>query len=433
MGFYLNKVFFVKFLLLESSMEWNEFDKILKREDFDDICDKSTANMLTSTYKLANRTKKTFYYASGKNPMKDTLSLSLTREAVDSFRKAVPKSIGKIGPYYAARVSRNACISPCSLLLALVYVDRLAGCNPNYLKNASSSEIFLISMLVASKFMYDDGTDDEVYNDEWSASSHMDVKHLKKLEAQFLHALDWRALVTAQEFQQMLNYMEARVALRNGRERGWFTYTDLNSLLNSKSITENMFNICTLFVQSITLLTIVYCSILMVCIGTMLLTPPPPAPSTTAATSALDTKFISDHNNSQIDFYTSIKLVSDEPHPRNGHQCALSSSLENYHSGDDVNMPSEQTFIESTCKNCEQRQQEESQHHGVVNKSIATALADSAASDNDNNDVVVSRDHHHHHHHHHHPKQPVHSNHLLTTFKHHTPPIEPHRQRSIVT
>ena len=72
------------------------------------------------------------------------------------------------------------------------------------------------TQLVASKFMYDDGTDDEVYNDEWSASSHMDVKHLKKLEAQFLHALDWRALVTAQEFQQMLNYMEARWVVNVG-------------------------------------------------------------------------------------------------------------------------------------------------------------------------------------------------------------------------
>lgn len=247
-------------------MEWNEIEKLINREDFDAL----ESSRLT-TYKISNRTKKTFYYASGKNPLKDTLSYSLTKEAVESFRRLVPTNSGKIGPYYASRVSRNACISPCSLLLALIYVERISKSNPSYLHSASSSEIFLISMLVASKFMFDEGTDDEVYNDEWSASSQVDVKHVKSLEKTFLNALNWKAFVSPLEFQQMLQMMETKLALKSGLSRGWFSYTDFQCLLQMKQISANFNNVCFSFIQAFGLFMIVYVGILSACVGCMLI------------------------------------------------------------------------------------------------------------------------------------------------------------------
>lgn len=45
---------------------------------------------------------------------------------------------------------REACISPCAMMLALVYIERLRHRNPEYLQQISSSDLFLISMVSSS-------------------------------------------------------------------------------------------------------------------------------------------------------------------------------------------------------------------------------------------------------------------------------------------
>lgn len=52
----------------------------------------------------------------------------------------------------AAALSRNACVSPCSLVLAVLYLERLKTCNPDYLQRVAPSELFLVSM-VSSVFL----------------------------------------------------------------------------------------------------------------------------------------------------------------------------------------------------------------------------------------------------------------------------------------
>jgi hypothetical protein len=46
-----------------------------------------------------------------------------------------------------------------------------------------------LSQMMASKFLYDEGEEDGVLNDEWAASVNMDVKELNELERNFLAAL----------------------------------------------------------------------------------------------------------------------------------------------------------------------------------------------------------------------------------------------------
>ena len=53
-------------------------------------------------------------------------------------------------------------------MLALLYLDRLRRRNPEYLTTVSSADLFLVSLMVASKFLHDDGEEDEVFNDEES-------------------------------------------------------------------------------------------------------------------------------------------------------------------------------------------------------------------------------------------------------------------------
>lgn len=113
---------------------------------------------------------------------------------------------------YAAELSREACLSPCSLVVALIYLDRLCQSNPNFVSSIPSSKLFLISVvraisgfsqsntnffivfilfiqMVASKFLNDDGEDDEVINSEWAKSAKIELSDLNQIERQFLQAI----------------------------------------------------------------------------------------------------------------------------------------------------------------------------------------------------------------------------------------------------
>ena len=62
------------------------------------------------------------------------------------------KSLERLDLEEAATMTRNACVSPCSLVLALLYLERLKSCNPDYLQRVAPSELFLVSM-VNTNFM----------------------------------------------------------------------------------------------------------------------------------------------------------------------------------------------------------------------------------------------------------------------------------------
>ncbi|KAH6944154.1 hypothetical protein HPB50_002059 [Hyalomma asiaticum] len=116
--------------------------------------------------------------------------MALTGISVEMFSKVLPNDGLKVlDMHYASSVSRRACITPCSMMLAMVYLDQLRHKNPQYMTSVSSCDLFLVSMLVASKFLYDDGEEDEVFNNEWAASANMELKDLNVLEREFLDAL----------------------------------------------------------------------------------------------------------------------------------------------------------------------------------------------------------------------------------------------------
>ena len=43
--------------------------------------------------------------------------------------------------------------------------------------------------MMASKFLYDEGEDDEVLNSEWASSAGLDMDQLNTAERDFLHAI----------------------------------------------------------------------------------------------------------------------------------------------------------------------------------------------------------------------------------------------------
>lgn len=213
-------------------MKMNLFHAISFDNDQEDLVLGPDLQIFSDHLELSERIRKTLYY--GKLPTTDRPSLALTGISVEMFSKVLPNDGLKVlDMHYAASVSRRACITPCSMMLAMVYLDQLRHKNPQYMTSVSSCDLFLVSMLVASKFLYDDGEEDEVFNNEWAASANMELKDLNLLEREFLDALDWNLYVKPMAFARVLDKMETRIAYLESSKRGWTTYTDVCVLSKS--------------------------------------------------------------------------------------------------------------------------------------------------------------------------------------------------------
>lgn len=176
------------------------------------------------------RITKTLYY--GKLPSTECLSLPVTELASELFSEAqTGRSLDRLHCNDAAKISRNACVSPCSFVLAVLYLEQLKSCNPEYLYRIAPSELFLISLMVSSKFLHDDGEDDEVFIEEWAQSARISTKELAELEKDFLAAIDWKVFVHQHTFWKKLAEIEQTIAKREGTARGWYTYSELEKIM----------------------------------------------------------------------------------------------------------------------------------------------------------------------------------------------------------
>ncbi|RVE42112.1 hypothetical protein evm_013224 [Chilo suppressalis] len=172
------------------------------------------------------RITKTLYY--GELPILPCLSLPVTEISCEVW--SVPqrgRSLRRLHADAAARLARGACVSPCALVLAILYLERLHHKNPDYIAATAPADLFLVSLMVGNKFLQDDGEDDEVICSEWAASGNIELDHLKKLELEFLNAIDWNVFVSENSFEEGLRWLERHVALKQAKLRGFFTYTDL--------------------------------------------------------------------------------------------------------------------------------------------------------------------------------------------------------------
>ncbi|CAD6215815.1 GSCOCG00000629001-RA-CDS [Cotesia congregata] len=199
-----------------------------------------------------NRITKSLYYS--KLPMTDRLSLPVTEFAAELFSEVKSGcSLERLDVEEASRISRNACVSPCSFVLALLYLERLKDCNPEYLYKAAPAELFLVSLMVASKFLNDDGEDDEVFNVEWAKSGDLTLAQMNRLEMEFLDAINWSIYVNDKEFWNRLRKLEELMAYKEAKKRGWFSYTEIICLMDTIRITaiiNTIFNISTVCVAT---------------------------------------------------------------------------------------------------------------------------------------------------------------------------------------
>ncbi|KAK2708606.1 hypothetical protein QYM36_014264 [Artemia franciscana] len=96
--------------------------------------------------------------------------------------------------------------------------------------------------MVASKFMNDEGVEDEVYNDEWAASSGLDVSEINELEREFLSAIDWSLFVDSNSFEHFQGKIERSISMRQSALHGFLTYTDVDVIAN-KALLRDCWNL----------------------------------------------------------------------------------------------------------------------------------------------------------------------------------------------
>ncbi|CAD6997531.1 uncharacterized protein LOC101461354 [Ceratitis capitata] len=130
----------------------------------------------------------------------------------------------------------NVHASPCSLIMALIYLDRLNVTDPMYVLRITPQELFIVSMMISTKFYA--GHDEEIYMSDWAENGHITEKRLKKLELEFLCAIEWNIYISNEEFFHKLSSIEKQLARREGLRRGWLTYTELRQMLPSFALAK---------------------------------------------------------------------------------------------------------------------------------------------------------------------------------------------------
>jgi len=179
---------------------------------------------------LTCRLKKTLY-CSDDHDCYQSSSAALTDVAVSMFTEASPSVRRKLKCEYASSIARQLSLTPCALMLGILYAERLRQSKPSYHERVSSSDLYVVSLLVASKFLHDEGEDEEIFNEEWAEIAGLSLRTVNKLEKEFLDALDWKVYATPDDFLDVCTRMETKIALKYGLRRGWFSYTDLTQFL----------------------------------------------------------------------------------------------------------------------------------------------------------------------------------------------------------
>ncbi|XP_020809330.1 protein CNPPD1-like [Drosophila serrata] len=185
-----------------------------------------------------NRIRKTLYYGV---------------ETADTDLKVVPSPLAEYAseifsePHRGHSLHRLSCVAagkiqatPCSLIMALIYLDRLNTIDPGYSCRITPHELFVVSLMISTKFYA--GHDERFFIEDWAKEGNMTEDRLKEMELEFLSAVDWNIYISNEDFFAKLNSVEKTLAEREGLRRGWLTYSELIQLLPSFEWTKFLAN-----------------------------------------------------------------------------------------------------------------------------------------------------------------------------------------------
>ncbi|XP_043215443.1 protein CNPPD1-like [Amphibalanus amphitrite] len=228
---------------------------------------------------LSRRLKRSLYF--GGRATDEAGSLPLMAAASREFSGRPGRQLRSLAMRDVTSITHQACISPAAVVMALVYLERLADLRPDYLRRTHPKHLFVTSTLAASKMLYDDGEQEQVFNDEWAASAEMTVDELNAAEIDFLNAMGWELYVPPGTFTEMLGRVEAGAALAESSQRGgWLTYSDLLSIGSAADLAATVQLLKDALIKVVAVCSVAYLASVMTLMSSVLLVfhAPPPAP-----------------------------------------------------------------------------------------------------------------------------------------------------------
>ncbi|CCD64422.1 Protein CNPPD1 [Caenorhabditis elegans] len=200
--------------------------------------------------KMRKRMKRSLNYGT-KQPA--SLNYPLSQLVVDYFDKT--STFDYMEPNTSAMISKCGYADPCTLVVALVYLDRLRVQKKAFFESTDPVSLYVPALVLASKYMHDADTYDRVSNSEWAESLKMTPEDLNAKEWNLVKNLDWNVAVKNDEFENYLDNMEKWVAGSFVEKNGFMTY---NELLQLSSMVPIM-DIVKQLIEFISSTSLIYC------------------------------------------------------------------------------------------------------------------------------------------------------------------------------
>ncbi|KJH43253.1 Cyclin [Dictyocaulus viviparus] len=175
-----------------------------------------------------------------------SINLPLSELVVDFFNKR--------SPFDYLKSETSACISgcgyadPCTLVVAMVYLDRLRLKDKNWFESSDPSDLYLPALVIASKFLHDSDTYDRASNSEWAEAANISNKHLSQLEWDFVRKINWNLMVDDVEFNNWLSFFEFWVANDFVIKNNFCTYNELIQLCATLPLASTLQRLVSFFV-----------------------------------------------------------------------------------------------------------------------------------------------------------------------------------------
>ncbi|RNA10586.1 cnppd1 [Brachionus plicatilis] len=230
----------------QQEKEFNDAIKLYERENDDGF-------LSDYDYLVDDDRSKNFKLSSLSLPLTDTIAEYVQGLSKDKF------FLNDLS--FVFEMSRKRAISPYAIIVALLYLKRLktkinaskyekkSSYWPCYsaknlidsyfnsknseFENFGNTELCLVSILLASKFLIDEGEDDEIYNDQWADAADIPVEKINKLEKFFLNKMEWELFVSGAEFWKFTNELTEKATRKKVKlQLGNCTYSDLEALLS---------------------------------------------------------------------------------------------------------------------------------------------------------------------------------------------------------
>ncbi|KAL3113492.1 hypothetical protein niasHT_013602 [Heterodera trifolii] len=146
----------------------------------------------------------------------------------------------------ADQLGNHGYVSPCNMLTALVYIMRLKESNERDFLAFNPTELFVSSLVLATKYLNDGTLQEFIWNDEWASVSGLALTKLNELEIRLLTSLRWDVSIQSEDFENVLARLEGFVASEMAQQNGIMSYNELCILSNTHGFNRSI--LCLLIV-----------------------------------------------------------------------------------------------------------------------------------------------------------------------------------------